>query len=126
MAKINFKKIQGRLGSAAGLVAGSVAGSYAKTAIDKMGKGKVSPLMSAGIRMLVGAALPSVIGHNKPQGFFTDFSNGMLAEAGYSLAKELKVPGISGTDIDMPVGDYHTGYGMNGTDIDSPVSGTNM
>jgi hypothetical protein len=120
MAKLNFKKIQGRVMSAAGLVAGSVASGYANTTIENLGKGKITPVMNAGIRLLIGAALPSVVGGKASTGFMNDFSNGMMASAGLSMAKALNIPGISGTDIDYPMGDYS----VAGTDVSTPVSGT--
>lgn len=119
MAKLNFKKIQGRLYSAAGLVAGSVAGNYAKNTINNLSKGKVTPLANAGIRVLVAAALPSVVGSSKAGGFLTDFSNGMMAQAGVDAAVAMKIPGISGTDVDQPVGNYS----VEGTSVETPVSG---
>lgn len=125
MAKLNFKKIQGRVVSAAGLVAGSVASGYAKTAIENFGKGKVSPVMNAGIRLLLGAALPSVVGGGKKEGFVNDFGNGMMASAGLSIAQALNVPGVSGTEIEDAInGGYNNGNGMYGTDVQQPVSGT--
>ena len=122
MAKLNFKKIQGRLTSAAGLVAGSVAGSYAATTIENLGKGKISPVMNAGIRAVVAAALPAVVGSGKKDGFINDFSNGMMAQAGVALAVALKIPGIHGTEVEDPIG-YTTSNGMYGTDVATPIAG---
>ncbi|HRD42193.1 MAG TPA: hypothetical protein PLN30_00505 [Ferruginibacter sp.] len=121
MAKLNFKKIQSRVGSAAGLVAGSVAGAYAGKTIENLGKGKIKPVVNAGIRLVLGAALPSVVGGGKKEGFISDFSNGIMAQAGVELAKALNVPGITGTEIDAPIGNYTTS--VYGTDVDNPVSG---
>ncbi|MEO6539654.1 MAG: hypothetical protein ABIN74_01640 [Ferruginibacter sp.] len=117
MNKINFKAIQGRLGQAAGLAAGSVAGNYAKNAMEKMGGGKIKPVVNAGIRVLAGAILPAVT--KSKTGFMVDLANGMMAGAAVDLAKELKVPGVGGTDVDEPIGDY-----MTGTDVDEPINGT--
>ena len=50
----------------------------------------------------------------------SDFANGLMAGAAVDLAKELKVPGVGGTDVDDPIGDY-----MNGTDIENSISSTN-
>ncbi len=118
MSKINFKAIQSRLGQAAGLAAGSVAGNYAKNAIDQMAPGKIKPVLNAGIRVLVGAALPAVM--KAKTGFMVDFSNGVMAGAAIDLAKELKIPGISGTDVDNPIGGAE---GMGGTEVAQSITG---
>lgn len=124
MAKLNFKAIQGRVMSAAGLVAGSVASNYAGTTIDKLGAGKVSPLVNAGIRLGIAAALPSILGSKGKAGFMHDFSNGMMAQAGVAIAKELKIPGISGTDVDNPISDNWAPSGsLSGTPEGAVVSG---
>jgi hypothetical protein len=125
MAKINFKKIQSRAMSVAGLVAGSVASNYAGTTIENLGKGKISPLMNAGIRVIVAAALPSVVGGGKTKGFIEDFSNGMMAQAGYGVAKALGIPGISGADdMDSPISDYLPSGSVGATGGDNILSGT--
>jgi hypothetical protein len=123
MQKLNMKVIQARLGKAAGLVTGSVASGYVNTALDKMGKGKITPTMNAGIRIGIAAALPSFLGEKGKGGFMTDFADGMMASAGLSLAKAMGVPGITGTDTAYPVGYVPEDY-MNGTPSDTPVSGT--
>ena len=120
--KFNFKQIQGRVTSAAGLVAGSVASNYLGTTIDNVGKGKISPLANAGIRLLVAAALPSVIGGKAKAGFITDVSNGMMAQAGVAVAKAMNIPGISGTEMDSPISDWVAEGAVNGLN-DSPISG---
>ena len=116
MTKINFKSIQGRLGQAAGLAAGSVAGNYAKNALATMAGGRVKPIANAGIRVFVGALLPSVT--KSKTGFMSDFANGIMAGAAVDLAKELKIPGIGGTDVEEPIGGY-----MTGTDVEGSISG---
>lgn len=123
MAKINFKKIQDRAMSVAGLVAGSVASNYAGTTIDNLGKGKISPLMNAGIRVVAAAALPSLVGGGKGKGFVEDFSNGMMAQAGYAIAKALNIPGISGTDMDSPISDFVTTNNLGASTDTKVLSG---
>ena len=117
MTKINFKAIQGRLGQAAGLAAGSVAGNYAKNAMQNMAGGKIKPVVNAGIRVLVGALLPAIT--KSKTGFMVDMANGVMAGAAVDLAKELKVPGVGGTDVEQPIGDY-----MTGTDTGNTITGT--
>ncbi len=126
MAKINFKKIQDRTMSVVGLVGGSVASNYLGTTIDKLGKGKVSPLINAGGRVILAAALPSLFGGGKTKGMVEDFSNGMMAQAGYAVAKALNIPGISGTDdMDSPISDWLPAGSLSGTNpVDSPISGS--
>lgn len=121
MSKINFKAIQGRLAQSAGLATGAVVGSYARTAMDKMAGGKIKPLVNAGIRVLAGALLPTLI--KSKTGFIKDAADGMMAGAAVDLAIELKVPGvirgIGGPDYYEPIGEY-----VNGTEVEHPISGT--
>lgn len=131
MAKINFKKIQERAMSVAGLVAGSVATNYASTTIEKMGglgqdgKPKINAKISAGILVVAAAALPSLVGGGKSKGFIEDFSNGMMAQAGYKLAKALEIPGINGTDdFDSPISDYLPGGSMAASEGTRVISGS--
>ncbi|MFZ4056967.1 MAG: hypothetical protein ACOYKE_02460 [Ferruginibacter sp.] len=119
MTKINFKKVADRLKSAGVMAGGSVASNYLGGTINNWSKGKATPVINAGIRLGVGALLPAFLGEKK-QGFITDFANGMCSEAAVSLARALKVPGVSGTDMDDPI----SGYVVTGTDIDTPVAGT--
>ncbi len=118
-----MKVIKERLGKAGGLVIGSVASGYVNTAIDKFGKGKITPTWNAGIRIGLAAVLPSLVGEKAKGGFITDFSDGMMASAGLSLAKAMGVPGITGTDTGYPIGYVPEDF-MNGTDTNGAVSGT--
>ena len=102
--------------------AGSVASNYAGGMIDKVGGGKITPVMNAGIRLVVGALLPGFLGESKKDGMITNFSNGMLSESAIALGKALGVPGIHGTDLDSPIGDYSV---MQGTELDSPIGTSN-
>ena len=132
MAKLNFKKIQDRAMSVAGLVAGSVATNYASTAIEKMaglkadGKPKIDAKISAGILVVAAAALPSLMGGGKAKGFIEDFSNGMMAQAGYKLALALDVPGIKGigNDWDSPISDYLPSGSVGASGGQNILSGT--
>jgi hypothetical protein len=120
-SKINFKKVTERLKDAGVMAAGSVASNYAANFLT--GKG-VNPKMNAGIRLVAGALLPGFLGESKKAGMLTAFSNGVLAEAAVSLAREFKVPGVRGTDMDDPINGI-AGYvdaPLSGTEIDNPVN----
>lgn len=104
------------------MAVGAVASNYAAGFIDKtMGK-KANPKINAGIRLTVGALLPSFLGESKKDGMVTEFSNGMLADAAVSLAKAFGVPGIAGTEIEDSINGYTTE--MYGTDVDDSINGT--
>lgn len=113
-SKINFKKVTERLKDAGIMAAGSVASNYAANFLTQKG---VSPKLNAGIRLGIGALLPGFLGESKKAGMVTAFSNGMLAEAAVSLAREFKVPGVHGTDFDDPIN------GMGGY-VNAPMNGT--
>ncbi len=121
--KINFKKVKERLTSAGIMAAGSVASNYASGIINKSLGARATPKINAGIRLAVGAMLPSFLGESKKAGMITDFSNGMLAEAAVSLAKAFNVPGVSGTDIENSINGYSI---LNGTEIENSISGTTL
>lgn len=113
-SKINFKKVTERLKDAGIMAVGSVASNYASNFLRTKG---VNPKVNAAIRLGVGALLPGFLGESKKAGMITAFSNGMLAEAAVSLAREFKVPGVSGTEFDDPIN------GM-GAYVDAPMNGT--
>lgn len=120
MSKINFKAIQGRLGQAAGLAAGASAGKYASKAMETMAGGKIKPIVNAGIRVAIGALLPSVT--KSKSGFMMDFANGVLAGAAVDLGGILKIPGMYGIgapDYEEPIGEY-----VNGTEVEHTINGT--
>lgn len=122
MSKINFSKVTSRLKDAGIMAAGTVASNYASTMIDKVGAGKITPVMNAGIRLGIGALLPGFLGESKKAGMVTNFANGVLTESALALAKALHIPGIHGTDVDNPIGDYSV---MQGTELDSPIGTAN-
>ncbi len=104
------------------MAAGSVASNYTAGFINKTAGGKVTPKINAGIRLLAGALLPSFLGETKKAGMVTDFANGMLAEAAVDLARQLKIPGINGTDIDGSI-DGMGNYNVGGTEIERSING---
>ena len=126
MAKINFKAIGTRASKAAGMVAGVVASRFAKKTLEGVGGGKIKPILNAGIRLGIGAFLPSIVG-GKKAGLVDDISNGMMADAAVNLAGVMGVPGLAGTDTD----DSLSGLGyssnedwmLNGTDTSDSLSG---
>jgi len=83
-----------RATQAAGMVAGVAASRFIGKTLSNTGK--VSPKVSAGIRIAIGALLPVVIGDKKKAGIVTDVANGIMAEAATSLAGSFGVPGLSG------------------------------
>jgi hypothetical protein len=113
MAKINFKAVSARATKAAGLVGGVMASRYAKKTLEGVGGGKIKPAMNAGIRLAIGALLPSIVG-GKKAGIAEDISNGLMADAAVSLAATLGVPGLAGTDQSDSLGDLgDVGYATN-------------
>lgn len=125
MAKINFKKVVDQVvQKAPGLVAGSIASNYIATGINKVLGGKATPTITAGLTVVAGALLPGIMGSTGKKGqFMQSVADGIMAQGAMSLARELKLPGITGTDgWDAVSGGASEDY-MSGTDTSNSVSG---
>lgn len=103
------------------MAVGAVASNYAANFMTQKG---MNPKLNAGIRLGVGALLPAFLGESKKAGLITDFANGMMSDAAVSLAREFKVPGVKGTELDDPINGIgaYTGADVTGTDVTSTVN----
>lgn len=93
--KINFKTISERAVKAAGLAGGVAASRLAgKVIATKI----ANPKINAGLRILAGAILPSLVGSSgKKDSAIHNVADGILTDGAVALGAAFGVPGLSGT-----------------------------